>query len=217
MKFKKTTKLFFDKYLYKVSLFTPIAEMFRCKKIDLIKEELQSYDDKFSKQNRNFISIPRIYLKQINKDEFYAMLEVINLLENFDEEFNTRIEGKILSFYSNNEQLIDNISNVTGIKVREVYKPLDKKIADFLMENHRVVIRTNYTHKYKVHISGLKKEADNFVIWAQKLSKVKLTSNDYRWESYFYVQDEKTLSMCRLFLGNKVKKVEKLYTVSEIS
>ena len=40
--------------------------------------------------------------------------------------------------------------------------------------------------------------------------------NDYLIGGYFYVADQKTLSLCRIFLGDKIRRVDELRTFEEI-
>jgi hypothetical protein len=213
---RKTNKLFFDKFVYKISMTVPFANYFRNKNLAQIKLSLQMDELELAKDGRKFVKIGPSWSKtHASADDIKAGLEIVDILEN-NEKYNLRIEGKILSVYTNDESSIDSISNIPGIQFREVWKPADEKSKNFLLTGPRAIIRKNYSHKYKVTVKALRSEADNFKEWAAKLPKIKLTSSNYRWEGYFYVSDEKTLSMCRLFLGDKVKKVEELVTESEI-
>ena len=85
-----------------------------------------------------------------------------------------------------------------------------------MLTTPKAIIRKEYTHKYKVTINALWESADNFKAWAVKLPKIKTTGNKYRFGGHFYVADEKTLSLCHIFLADKIRKVEQLVTTTEI-
>jgi hypothetical protein len=217
MSIKKTNKLFHDKYVYKVCVVTPVAFHFRGNDLERTKLILQLDEIDLSKDGRVFVKIGGNYSRtHAAIDDVRGGLEILNVLES-DLNHKLRVEGRFLSIYSNNESLIDQISNIPGLHIRDIWKPVNDKAKEFLLTGPRAIIRKNYSHKYKVSIRGLKSEAENFKSWAAKLPKVKIISwNSYKWDSYFYVADEKTLSMCRLFLGSNVKKVEELVTETEI-
>lgn len=216
MSIKHTNKLFHDKYVYKICVITPVATHFRTKIIEKTKLVLQLQELEFIDGNRVFIKVGGLYSRtHATLDDVRSGLEIVNILENCTE-YKLRIEGRFLSIYTNDETLIDSVSGLVGLHIRDIWKPIDNKSKEFLLTGPRSIIRKDYTHKYKVSIKGLKNEAETFKEWAAKLPKIKLSQNSYRWDGYFYVQDQKTLSLCRLFLGDKVKKVEELVKISEI-
>jgi hypothetical protein len=217
MSIKQTNKLFHDKYVYKICVNTTVAYYFREKLLEKIKLTLQLKEIDFANSDRVYFKVGGLYSKtHATLDDYRLGLEIVNILEN-SPNYKLRIEGRFLSIYTNDETLIDSISNLSSLHIRDIWKPIDDKSKEFLLTGPRAIIRKNYTHKYKVSIKGLRNEAENFRDWAKKLPKIKLTGNSYRWgDGYFYVEDLKTLSICRLFLGDKVTKVEELVTVSEI-
>lgn len=216
MRCKNTEKLFFNKYTCKVSLITPVASVFRMKTLGLIKAQISLYQEELKDPKRQYISIRSYYTKHINRDDLVTATEVISVLEDADD-YAVRVEGSTLGVFVNDESFITRICNISGINLLETVVPKDQKIKEFLIANPRAVIRDEYTHKYKVYTKGMWDSAVGFKAWAAKMPKVKLVdSNSYRFDAFFYVQDDRAMTMCRLYLNDKIRKVEEIFTDSEI-
>jgi hypothetical protein len=67
-------------------------------------------------------------------------------------------------------------------------------------------------------VGRTRKSFPDFLTWASKINKVRLTkrtknelAKEKSWGGYyFYVKDEKTLTMVKIFLGNHIQTVEKV-------
>lgn len=146
-------------------------------------------------------------------DVIRAMV-LITVLESIGE-YHLRIERGI-SIFSNDESMLDTLEDLYGFLCRETWRPEDDKVKQFLLDNPKAIIRKEYTHKYRVTVNPLGAAADDFKTWAEKLPKINHVSKNYRYGGYFYIADLKTLSMCRLFLGDKIRRIDELRSISEI-
>lgn len=216
MRCKNTEKLFFNKYTCKVSLITPTASVFRLKTLGLIKAQMALYQEELKDLKRKYITLRSYYTKHINRDDLIVAMELVSVLEDADD-YMVRVEGSTLAIFVNDQSVVDRICNISGINLVETAVPKDQKTKDFLIANPRAVVRSEYTHKYKVYVKGMWNKADEFKAWAEKMPKVKLIdSNSYKFEAFFYVQDDRAMTMCRLYLNDKIRKVEEIFTESEI-
>jgi hypothetical protein len=216
---KQTNKLFFGKYVYKVALETAFATYFRSRQLDNIKSRLESewLAAQQAGESRMKVGAKYIWRESSWADEHdvRAVQALIDQLEDL-ENYTLRIEGRRLGVYFNDESYIEKITAIPGIQIKEIAQPKDPRTRDYLLSTPKVIIRKDYTHKYKVTVNSLLDQGDNFKQWAQKISKIKLSSSDFRYEGHFYVADEKTLDLCRIFLGDRLRKVEQLVTSKEI-
>jgi hypothetical protein len=212
---KKTKKLFFDRYLYKIAVRTPMAKDFRGNDLDKTRSAIDAYKDFMLKDGSTETYIGHSWNRvRVRLDEVYRELAFTVLLESQSDSM-IRVEGNTLSFYTNDESAIETVAELYDTCVKEIAKPENDKIREFLLANPKSIIREEFTHKYKVTINPLDDETA-FKQWAKQLPKIKILRNNYRLGGYFYVADLKTLSMCRLFLSNKIRRIDELRSYEEI-
>jgi hypothetical protein len=214
---KKTTKLFFNRFVYKVAVRTPLSTLFRGKNLPNTRQQIEILADRFSNNRVSSTNITNGWRsrQQATSTDVFVGLLLLDQLESLSD-FTLRVENSTLGLYSNDLDFISKITNIVNIDVEEIAVPETDEVRDFLLSNPKAIIRGEYTHKYKVTITGLWDSADNFKEWAVKLPKIKTTNNKYKYGGHFYVADEKTLSLCHIFLADKIRKVEQLVTTTEI-
>jgi hypothetical protein len=212
---KKTKKLFFDRYLYKVAVRTPLALNFRGNDLESTRRKIDAIRNKMVHHNETETYVghswnrTKVSLEVVNRD-----LAAIVLLES-QSDCVIRVENTTLSIYSNDESVVDTMIDMYKWHVHEVSRPENDKIKDFLLANPKSILREEFSHKYKVTVNPLD-DSTAFKQWARNLPKIKVMRTDYQLGGYFYVADLKTLSMCRLFLSNKIRRVDELHTFEEI-
>lgn len=212
---KKTKKLFFDRYLYKISVRTPLAFQFRGSDFEKTRIQLERIkEDMLSKGSTETYVGHSWNRTRLALNELYRDLALIVLLES-QPDSTIRIEGGTISFYTNDETAIDTVEELYDHNVREIAKPENDKVKEFLLANPKSILREEFTHKYKVTINPID-DATAFKQWAKQLPKIKVMRNNYLLGGYFYVADLKTLSMCRLFLADKIRRIDELHTFKEI-
>jgi len=212
---KKTTKLFFGKYVYKVALRLPVAAKFRGNKLTVIKLQLAILKERFADRKVNHVQMGGWNRQLASLADITRGLAIVDVLETLSS-YTLRVESNTLGLYSNDDDFFHKVLSVPDIEVEETSEPVDLKTKEYLLSNPKVIIRKEYTHKYKVTVNALWDSADNFKAWAVKLPKIKTTKNKYKYGGHFYVADEKTLSLCHIFLADKISKVEQLVTTTEI-
>ena len=213
---KKTNKLFYDKFVYKVEAQTPLGTLYHERDLSKVRLKLNEYDTKVQAAGGELDLSARWYRRVVTTDDIFANIQFLTLLEAETDPFSIRVEGNTVGIYTNNKAFVDQLSYIKGF-VRELTVPKSDKVRDYLLANPDKVVVKNYTHKYKVIVGGLGHEAENFVAWAENMPKIKLAGKKkYLYDSYFYVTDLKVLGMCRLFLSKKIRKVQELVTEQEI-
>lgn len=212
---KKTTKLFFGKYVYKVAVRLPVASKFRGNNLKRISEELESLKEQFANNKLTRMQMGSWSRSSFTIEDVFLGMNLVDVLETLSS-YTLRVEGSTLGLYSNDDDFFHKVLSISGVYIEETSEPVDQKTKTFLLTTPKTIIRKEYTHKYKVTVNALWESADNFKAWAVKLPKIKTTNNKYRFGGHFYVADEKTLSLCHIFLADKIRKVEELVTTTEI-
>lgn len=212
---KKTTKLFFGEYVYKIALRLSVASKFRGNNLKNIEQELEYLKEQFANNKLTRMQLGSWNRSSVTTEDVFMGMNLVDVLETLTS-YTLRVEGSTLGLYSNDDDFFHKVLSIPSVYVEETSEPVDQKTKQFLLTTPKAIIRKEYTHKYKVTINALWESADNFKTWAVKLPKIKTTNNKYRFGGHFYVADEKTLSLCHIFLADKIRKVEELVTVTEI-
>lgn len=145
----------------------------------------------------------------------------------------TRIEHSIFDIYTEEKNIYKNICNDLSPWVRTVWEPENQESLDFLLSHTSVkILCDELPHKkypYKVYIKYKLDEETrkSFSKWIKNYnSKILVTGESIKWleqELYFtwnpciFVEDQATLSMIGLFLGDSVQKVEEYITKVSIN
>jgi hypothetical protein len=212
---KKTSKLFFGKYVYKIALRLSVASKFRGNNLKNIRQNLENLKEQFANNKMNRMQLGNWNKSSVSVEDVFIGMSVADTLETLSS-YTLRVEGTTLGLYSNDDDFFHKVLSIPGVYVEETSEPADLKTKEFLLSTPKAIIRKEYTHKYKVTIASLWESAEGFKAWAVKLPKIKTTSNKYQYGGHFYVADEKTLSLCHIFLADKIRKVEQLVTTTEI-
>jgi hypothetical protein len=198
---KKTAKLFLNKYQYKVALKTAAAHWFRTEVFTKIEERLADPDNSIKKYIYNVKSLSDenglSYVKSI-----YSLLSAAN-------DYSIRVESPILSIYTNDMDLINRLADLNQNLTKYICVPAFNL-------NPGEVFSRKLNFLYKVHFGITTQNYKNFVEWCENTNKVRITKKSKNLLSrdrsylggYFYVKDEKTLTMVKIFLGSTIKKIE---------
>lgn len=199
---KNTTKLFSGKYKYKIVLRTSAASWFR-------KTNLESFEDKLTDYKNGKKQIFGHFKLESKEEAVYAE-KVYRTLLNFTD-FNLRIEYPLISVYSTDEALINALIKLDKDRVK--YACFPEKDSN-LVENTVIVKRIDYD--YKVYLGRTHTSYTSFIQWSENNKKIRLTGRaktdllrPKSWGGgYFYVKDEKTLTMVKMFVGAAIHKIE---------
>jgi hypothetical protein len=199
---KDTVTLFLTKYKYKIVIVSPLASLFRKKDLESVATTL------------NFSTIKdfnKSFLRIKSDDDIKYAAKICNILRK-SEDFSCRVESPFLNVYTNDSSLIEELSNVDSTKIKFIHLP--NKNNPELFQGSIIVKKIDFG--YKVSMGTCRKNYSNFIAWSQQSNKIKLTqrcirdlSKDRSWGgSYFYVKDDKTLTMVKVFLGSDISKID---------
>ena len=204
---KETTSLFSNKYNYKIVLICSAAGWFRNK----------NYDHALSKLNEvTLLQYSNKWTRIKTEDDLKFHFKLLHTLEKFDQSlYDSRIETPRISIYTNETKYIEQLVSLDEDSIKVIYVPNSK--LKQLEPGTIIVKRLDYG--YKVHLGTIRnRNHREFIQWAKNSNKIRLTrrciadlTRNTSWGgSYFYVKDEKTLTMVKVFLGTDISRIEKI-------
>jgi hypothetical protein len=201
---KDTVKLFLKKYPYKVSLVCVGASWFRGNDLDFVKTRLD-----LLQQGK---PSPGWFKPKSDEDsEFcFKLYEQMSTMT----DYTIRVEHPIINFYTSSTDVVEKISAIDESRVKYICIP--NKNHPALDENCVIVKKLDFD--YKVFMGRTRQSHKSFVDWANNNKKLRLTptakrvlSSSRSWGgSYFYVKDDKTMTMVKMFLGGDIAKIEQV-------
>lgn len=221
-KTKLTSRKFYNKWLYKVSLKQNGAAIFRYKDLNFVKD--------FCHQINNSDRPYSVFYKAFQHKD--SILEICEFLEQWDAKlWSKRIENNFIDFYTNDKDFYQQLS----LKFAEIlihrFEPSEDSLA-LLNTNSSVVAVKKLPHNryhYRVYLlphkmAGDKEGKQKYIDWLKSQnSKVTCTEavekwfmyTDWNWDRrYVLVEDEQTLLMMKLRNSEVVGRIYN-YVVSD--
>ncbi len=191
---KRTKKLFFDKYQYKIVLVCNHSGLFRTKNYSQIMKKLKERSDSFYEQE---------------------VLKFIDSVSNFI----LRVESPFISFYTNDISDVKKLTDINPSKVK--YISLPENLSEEL--EPKTLYLKNINYDYKITLKNYVETHNNFLGWAENNPKVRMSescrkaleTDGYSNNSYFYAKDYKTLTMIQIFIGPYISRIDKIVNLSQ--
>lgn len=198
---KKTKRLFMDKYQYKTVLVCPVANWFRGGDLDHVREKLQLIDSK-----KLPLDTP-LWNKLKTPDDLEYCIKLESLMSKMTN-YEIRIEHPLLSFYSNN------FNNCVELANLEISRTKYVSVSNNLKPNTVYLPKIKYG--FRVTMGRTRSNHLSFLNWSKNNDKIKITKNCYNdlardksWGgNYFYVKDEKSLTLVKMFLGSEISRID---------
>jgi hypothetical protein len=198
---KYSTKLFQNRYKYKVVFTSGVAGWFRGSDVEKIQKYYENDDGLYYSRTATA------------EDKDHARKLAIELSAIQDNNWQTRVESPFVSVYVNTEKDLETVVKNCKERIKYVEIP-DPNSENKLAEG--IVLVKNLDFNYKVTVGSSTQCHLNFVQWCENNAKIRLPkraqhdlSRDRNYGGgFFYVKDEKTLMMVKMFLGRTITKVE---------
>lgn len=205
MKFLKSlnvryiTKLFQNKYKYKVVFTSGVSGWFRGSNVEKIQQLYENADDHYYARNATVSE----------KNHAYKLATVLSSMEDWQ----SRVETPFVSIYLNSENDLESVVKCSKNRIKYIEIPNPKNESKLI---EGTVLVKNLEFDYKVTVGSSNQSHLNFVQWCQNNAKIRLPkraakdlSKDYNpGGGYFYVKDAKSLTMVKMFLGRTITRVE---------
>jgi len=200
---KQTVKLFNRKYKYKIVLLSKAASWFRGGNLEYAKEKLQLQES---------ASKPQWATRLTKDDRDYALL-LANIMSQLTD-YTLRVESPYLNFYTNKDTDLEKLAKVNPNYVKYVSVPTPGSESN--LEDKKIIVK-NLDYGYRVTMGRTRQNYNNFLQWCTGKDKVKLTkrassqlAKEHSWGGYyFYVKDDKSLTMVKMFLSSNIQNVER--------
>ena len=217
MKKHYTTKLFYNKYIYKLSVRNELAPIFRGKNLSYVKTKI---DEMQSAAEANLaIEWPgrsyRHHAKTVTLEQFVDTAILYKFINENKKDCMLRIEGYTIDIYSNERQWLKDLTKL--VDTRGFYEPASVAQAEYLLENTDTeIIDGPVKWEYKVFFMDsvdpgfanfCRGNKDNIKIGKKALAEVE--NNGYCRGFYFYVKSEKHMMLASIASGNSFGRVVK--------
>ena len=211
----ETTKLFWGKYLYKLTVRNGIGTIFRDKNLSYAREVLDTLQQQYEEGEplivtRYFRETPVTEISFLDARKLYKFLSKTD-------DYTLRIEGSNTSVYSNNREWIHTLkSAINKENLRELWEPNPDHLSH--LEPNTIIVESSNGYGFKVTLGSKIGDTSGFANWAKNNPKQvrvgpqlqhNLENNGYVSDMYFYARDEKTLNLCELMLTN-IRRIDKL-------
>ncbi len=213
---KTTSRKFYNKWLYKVTLNIQGAAVLRRTESvsDYLARQLTYTTNRYSLANKT----------QANKD---FLLEIEGFLNSYDKTlWSKRVEGDLVDFYTNDIDFYNSISNEFVGFIAHRFEPSADSIQT-LEDDKQIILSDKYPHgkyQFKVYLLPHKLKGDKqakklYVSWLEnQMPKVTCTeavkqwfmNTDWNWDRrYILVDTEQTLLMLKLRNSEVVGRIYK--------
>ena len=203
---KLTKRKFYNRWLYKITLFCPGVSLYR----------LLSYNETI-----NYLVSPTTYKKSVfsshhkalkNKINFLALTTFLSKLNKQD--FAQRIESNTIDLYVNNESIFDSLSSTFESIIVHRYAPTANNLG--ILENTDFILAKKLPYnkyRYKIFLLPHKLQGDtesknNYLDWLDsQQNRILISESVKKWfqytnwywdRRYMYVEDANTLLMLKM-------------------
>lgn len=214
MKIRKTNKLFYKKYAYKVEARIKGAHLIR----PTADHAIEICNQRLS--NNAMFSYK---FKYINDDEIRNLIKFIKSSKNFlDQGIKTRGEMSTFNFYIEDEKTFNKVVKKLSPWIRSVYKPESKEDLFQLLDNKKITLCDKLPlkkYRYRLFLNRRMPEhrRESFIKWTENYGDaIKFSGKSEKWmhgigwmyDPFMYVEDNKLLLMVKMSLGENVIKTE---------
>jgi hypothetical protein len=198
---KQTTKLFNNKYKYKIVLVCKSASWFRGCNFDQVSERLTNQPEEKDP-----------WITRLTSDELHYTDKICELFKKLTD-YELRVENPFISVYTNDTADVEKIAKIDSGRVK--YVSLPKAGTESVLDDHKVIVK-NLDFDYKITMGRTRQNFSTFVAWCEDKDKIRmpkrakrdLCKNNCWGGSHFYVKDDKMLTMVKMFVGSYIHSVE---------
>jgi len=217
----ETTKLFYDKFLYKITIKHTLSNIFRSKNFTSSREFLDKLQTKYEQGK------PLTYTHGWKQEKILPVEELRSaqvMLSQFtttpSENFLLRIEGSRLSVYTNNFQWINHLLK-KNLVITDLAKPSAFAVNN--LQPNQIIMNKDFGYEFKVTLRDF--VDPNFYKWLiNNPDKVRIGSQallniergNYTRGFYFFVKDSKVLNLINIMICKDIARIDNIITTHNI-
>jgi hypothetical protein len=206
---KRTKKLFLDTYTYKVVIISALARIFRGNDLDSVSKKLAYY-----RVNTNTKPV-QYWASHMSTDDIDLAENILKLLTPMSD-YVVRVESPIISIYTNNLEDIKKITDHLTDFVKYV------SLSENELEKGVIYLK-KIDFDYKVTLGHIQTPQVPLVRWCDDNSKIRMPRTCKEqlvrgWgckQRYFYVKDDRSLIMVKMFLGSNIQRIERVVKLED--
>lgn len=220
MKHFETTKLFYNRYKYKLVLRTALAKHINPSKLTRLSEILDGLQRQADAGQANLTFLTGMFNRSITSEELYESKRIYKELLR-STEYRTRAEGITLSVYSNNWHWLLKLKSKVD-DPQELWRP--RKESEKTIEAPNViVVKQPPSYEFKVMLSTYSKIDPGLAEWIEanptlaktgKKTLSRIRNPRYTPSGHVYVRDLKVLNLLSFMVSN-IGRVDKLVYVAD--
>lgn len=227
MKAQHTNKLFFNKYLYKATVYCPRIAFIRYPKDKVFSAltKSENFNEFLAKggntlKNRWDQTRPKDMWE--NRFTIYKIMQMREKLYSQNTEFTMRLETSHCGFYLNDKDLFDDICKQFKDIVVDISWPTDEKHGTYLLNNPTHEIVNNYPHgkyRYRINLRNKFLSSDvrqGFKDWIKNYPDLEITDitlNSIKNGGYdlngkfLYSTNKDIMLLLQMYLSDAVKSI----------
>jgi len=206
---KRTKKLFLDTYRYKVVIISVFASVFRGNDLDSVFKKLAYYKANGATKSLQFWS------RSTSTNDVTLAENILNLLTPMSD-YVLRVESPLISIYTNNLEDVKKITDTVTDVVK--YVSLSEKELE-----KGVIYLKKIDFDYKITLGHIRTPQDSLVKWCNDNDKIRMPKTckeqlELGWgckQRYFYVKDDRSLIMVKMFLGSNIQRIERVIKLED--
>jgi hypothetical protein len=203
LKIYDTTRLFYNKYAYKLTLSFPIGTIFRDKNWKWARTVLDAHINNDTSKN----TLGFFRYNNYPDEDYVVARQMFNILQGWTDDYLIRIEHPKLNLYTSNTEYKDIFLCRFNHLIKEFHQPVDDELYKKLTNNQNILIENSDKWKFQIELEygvpvseNLKNLKDKEQIYFRNKKIVRVIK----------VKNEKTLLLVQLTLQNHIKKI---YTI----
>ena len=216
----KTNRLFYNTYLYKISVRNSLCAIFRDKKLPYARKILDEYQTQLETSGKILEDRGRITREIPISTLSHAQFLYNELASQNQNDYKLRIESPIVGIYTNDKYWVKSLE-LRLDDIVEIWKPSPD--LESLLAPNIIISDQPIDFEYKVTVGN--EVNSSFAVWARdNPTKVKagikfldlVENNQYVNGMYFYVRDLKILQFINIIVGGPFRRVDKFINKPDI-
>lgn len=222
MKQYETTKLFYNKFLYKVSFYNSLNTIFRTEfqtkgTLSLAREKIDQLTESYRRGVQMTLPVYRTW-KDVDESTYLDARHVYACLIRHKEEYRIRVESfGGMSIFSNSLPFLKKISKGLRTTHVELHSPSDEVESLLLKNANTIVSSVPVTWPLKITMGKKKRDYSGFANWIRanndkvKIGEIALQSLEtpgYVSGYYFFIKSEKILNLINIMIGDNIRRIE---------
>jgi len=222
MKKFETKKLHYERYLYKLVLFNRLNTIFRTElqkqgKLSYAREYIDKLNESYQQGKPLEMQVYRARTP-VPADSFLDAKDIYTFLKSMND-YKVRVDPwGTLTIYSNEKERLLDIAQTMRTSTREFWEP-DETYVDLLIDNSNTILidePTDFPIKVTLGRGKLSSDLGRWLAANPDKSKVgdkalaEISRQGYVDGLYFYVKNEKILSLLSLIASDSIRRIDKL-------